>query len=275
MKRILILCWLLAALGASAADVDTVSIYSNAMHRAYKCVVIKPASYKKNKSNSYPTVYLLHGLTGSYRDWVSKAPALKEHVDRNDVLVVCPDGAVSSWYFDSPVDTTMRFETYVAQEIPAYIDAHYRTIRDRSGRAITGLSMGGHGGLFLGMRHSGDFGAIGSMSGALLIEYITAPMYGVSPRLGDTTNKARYHEYSVFGELDKPRRDSQAIILDCGSEDFIVDMSRAAHKRLQELKIPHDYTERPGKHEWPYWNTAIQYQLLFFRNYFNKRNASK
>ena len=272
MKRLLSFLFLLSALSTFAADVDTVSIYSNAMQRAYNCVVIKPASYKKSKA-VYPTVYLLHGLTGSYRDWVSKAPDLKAQVDRNDVIVVCPDGAYSSWYFDSPVDSSMRFETYVAQEIPAYIDAHYRTVRHRSGRAISGLSMGGHGGLFLGLRHSGDFGAIGSMSGALVIEWITAPAYAVDKRLGDTTNKVRYREYSVFGELEKPRSDSQAIILDCGTEDFIVDMSRAAHKRLQELRIPHDYTERPGRHDWPYWNNAVQYQLLFFRNYFNRKKS--
>ncbi|RYE01841.1 MAG: esterase family protein [Sphingobacteriales bacterium] len=270
MTKLFTLFLLFAGLKTFAADVDTVSIYSNAMGRAYKCVVIKPASYKKGKT-AYPTVYLLHGLGGKYSDWVTKAPALKEHADRNDVLVVCPDGAINSWYFDSPVDSTMRFETYVSSEIPAYIDDHYRTIRDRSGRAITGLSMGGHGGLFLGYRHAAAFGAAGSMSGALAVEMIKEPFYGVSKRLGDSSNTARYHEYSIFGILDKAPKDTLALILDCGSEDFIVEMSRAAHKRLQELKIPHDYTERPGGHDWKYWNTAVPYQLLFFRNYFDKK----
>jgi S-formylglutathione hydrolase FrmB len=64
-------------------------------------------------------------------------------------------------------------------------------IKDRRARAITGLSMGGHGGLFLGFRHAGFFGACGSMSGALVVEYITRG-YHVERRLGDTTNKQRY-----------------------------------------------------------------------------------
>ncbi|RYY64565.1 MAG: esterase family protein, partial [Chitinophagaceae bacterium] len=239
------------------------------MNRAYRCVVIKPESYKKGKA-SYPTVYLLHGLGGRYSDWVTKAPELKAAADRLNVLVVCPDGAVNSWYFDSPVDSSARFETYVGSEIPAYIDAHYRSIRERSARAISGLSMGGHGALYIGYRHPATFGAVGSMSGAVQLEYITAPMYGVEKRLGDTSNKARYREYSIFGVLNEKRSDSLALIVDCGTEDFIVEMSRALHKRLQELKIPHDYTERPGRHDWPYWNNAVQYQLLYFRNYFNR-----
>ncbi|RYY38951.1 MAG: esterase family protein [Chitinophagaceae bacterium] len=269
MKQSLFLFALFLSLSSLAAEVDTVTIFSKAMNRSFRAVVIKPDSYQKGKTN-YPTVYLLHGLGGKFSDWVSKAPNLKLHADRNNVLVVCPDGAINSWYFDSPEDSTMRFETYVADEIPAYIDAHYRTIRDRKARAITGLSMGGHGGLFLGYRHANFFGAAGSMSGALMVELIKEPMYGVSKRLGDTTNTARYREYSIFGILDKQPKDTLALILDCGTEDFIVEMSRAVHKRLQELKIAHDYTERPGRHDWQYWNNAIQYQLLFFRNYFGK-----
>jgi S-formylglutathione hydrolase FrmB len=67
----------------------------------------------------------------------------------------------------------MKYETHVATEVPAFIDKQYRTIADRSKRAITGLSMGGHGGLYLGWRHSDFFGACGSMSGAIDISRIT------------------------------------------------------------------------------------------------------
>jgi S-formylglutathione hydrolase FrmB len=61
-------------------------------------------------------------------------------------MIVCPDAAFSSWYFDSPTDTTMRYETNVAFEIPAYVDSVYHTVKDRKARAITGLSRDGHGG---------------------------------------------------------------------------------------------------------------------------------
>ncbi|MDB5196610.1 MAG: XynC protein [Flaviaesturariibacter sp.] len=272
MKKYLFSLFLFIGFQTFAADVDTVSIYSNAMHRAYKAVVIRPDSYKK-KSLSFPTVYLMHGLTGDFSNWIMKVPQLKKYVDDYQLIVVCPDGAYNSWYWDSPVDSTKRFETYVSKEIPAYIEANYRTVQDRRARAITGLSMGGHGGLFLGFRHADYFGACGSMSGALAIELITDKNYGTTKLLGDTTNKQRYRDYSIFGEMEHRPKDTLAIIMDCGTEDFIVEMSRLAHKRMLELKIPHDYTERPGKHDWNYWGTAVQYQLLYFRNYFNKQAA--
>ena len=270
MRQYLLLLLLVVFIKVSfASTVDTVNIYSNSMHKNIKCVVVKPEVAKKG-NEQFPTVYLLHGFSGNYTNWIKQVPQLKKYVDDYKLIVVCPDAAYSSWYFDSPVDSTMRFETFVAQEVPQYIEAHYPAIKDRKARAITGLSMGGHGGLFLGFRHADFFGACGSMSGALVIKYITKG-YDVAKRLGDTLTNAKYYDsLSIMHEMEHYPKDSVAIIMDCGTEDFIISMSRMAHAKMLELKIPHDYTERPGKHDWNYWSTAIQYQLLFFRNYFNK-----
>lgn len=251
-----------------AAVVDTVSIFSKAMNRSRNCVVIVPGK-TKTTTLQYPTVYLLHGFGGNYSNWVQKVSGLTRYADEYNTVIVCPDGEFGSWYFDSPVDSSLRYETYVATEVPQYIEAHYPVIKDRKARAISGLSMGGHGGLFLGFRHADFFGACGSMSGALAIEYITRG-YQVEKRLGDTTNKERYRDYSILKQMEQYPKDSLAIILDCGTEDFIIEMSRMVHQKMLALKIPHDYTERPGKHDWAYWSNAVQYQLLFFRNYFNR-----
>jgi S-formylglutathione hydrolase FrmB len=179
-----------------AAIVDTVEIRSNAMNKSRKCIVITPGKTKKGK-DLYPTVYLLHGFGGNYSNWIKRVPELAAYADEYKTLIVCPDGEFGSWYYDSPIDSTMRYETYVAKEIPAYIEANYPAIKDRRARAISGLSMGGHGGLFLGFRHADFFGACGSMSGALVIEHITRG-FQVERRLGDTANKKRYYEYSIM-----------------------------------------------------------------------------
>lgn len=252
-----------------AAIVDTVEIRSNAMNKTRKCVVITPGNNKKTKE-LFPTVYLLHGYGGNYSNWIRRIPELADYADEYKVVVVCPDGEFGSWYYDSPIDSTLRYETYIAKEIPAYIEAAYPVIKDRKARAISGLSMGGHGGLFLGFRHADFFGACGSMSGALVIEYITRG-FQVEKRLGDTANKQRYYEYSIMKEMENYKKaDSLAIIIDCGTEDFVIEMSREAHKKMLSLKIPHDYIERPGRHDWRYWGNAVQYQLLFFKNYFDR-----
>jgi S-formylglutathione hydrolase FrmB len=239
------------------------------MKKSYKCVVIKPTSYKK-KSNRFPVVYLLHGYGGDFANWVRRVPDLLNLADDNQTIIVCPDGTIGSWYFDSPVDSSMRFETYVGLEIPSYIDLKYRTIADRKHRAITGLSMGGHGALFLAFRHPELFGACGSMSGALDISKITRG-YGMQKILGDTLkNKKYFEDWAVVNVIEKYPKDSLAIIIDCGTEDFILAMSKSTHDKMMKLKIPHDYIERPGKHDWNYWAKAVRYQMLFFKEYFKR-----
>lgn len=275
MKHLSIALLLVLLVGKGySATVDTVSIYSKAMNKSFNCVVIRPG-IDQDKPARLPVIYLLHGYSGNYSNWISKVPQLKTYADEYRLMIVCPDGGFSSWYFDSPVDAAMRYETYIAEEVPAYIDAHYMTINDRRARAITGLSMGGHGGLFLGFRHGARFGACGSMSGGVNLDCCRT-RFDVSKRIGDTTaHAANWKNYSVQGVMEKYAanavKDSLAIIIDCGTEDFFYADNHALHEKMLRLHIPHEYTERPGKHDWDYWANAVQYQLLYFSNYFSKR----
>ncbi len=254
----------------SFAAIDTIQIYSNSMFKKVKCVVITPTNYA-GKTERYPVIYLLHGYSGSYSNWSTMVAGMQKLVDDNNLIIVNPDGAFDSWYFDSPVDLTRRYETNVSTEIPDYIDANYRTIANRNARAITGLSMGGHGGLFLGYRHADKFGACGSMSGALDVSYIRG--YGMEKILGDTNTNAQYYkDWSAINVIDKYPKDSIAMIIDCGTEDRLIYVNRRMHDKLLKQNVPHDYIERPGKHDWPYWANAVKYQVLFFRTFFNKAN---
>jgi S-formylglutathione hydrolase FrmB len=244
------------------------------MHKNVKCVVITPRSYLHNDTR-LPVVYLLHGYSGNYSDWVLKAPDLLKAVDDNGYIVVCPDGAYNSWYFDSPVDTTMKYETDVALEIPAYIDTHYRTIANRAARAITGLSMGGHGALYLAIRHENVFGAAGSMSGGVDIRPFP-DNWDIKKYLGDyPTHAANWNNNTVINLVDTLTNGALSIIFDCGTDDFFIQVNRALHEKLLSEKINHDYTERPGAHNWEYWDNAVQYQLLFFRDYFIRNRVLK
>jgi len=256
-------------LNSNAASVDTISIYSAAMKKESKCVVIKPDSYKKKKNN-YPVVYLLHGHAGWYANWILKVPELKDYADRYNLIIVCPDGYINSWYFDSPIDSSIRYETYIAIEVPAYIDAHYATIKNRKARAITGLSMGGHGSLFLGFRHADIFEACGSMSGGVDLRPFPNN-WEISKRIGDSVScPDNWKNYSVTTVVEKYPKDSIQIIFDCGIDDFFYSVNHALHEKMLKLKIPHMYIERPGMHDWNYWANAVEYQLLFFRKFFDK-----
>lgn len=261
----------------SAATVDSIALPSRAMQKNLTCIVIKPQSYddRNNSTKRYPVVYLLHGYSGWYSNWIIRTPELKDLVDREQVLIVCPDGGYSSWYWDSPVDTASRYETYIATEVPEQIDRLYRTIADRKGRAITGLSMGGHGGIYLGFRHATFYGACGSMSGAVDLSF-SKNKYDIAKRIGDTTShKQNWYDYSAIAAIDAPLKQPLSVIIDCGLDDHLFQANRNLHEKMIRMKIPHDYIERPGKHDWNYWRNAVNYQILFFSRYFQQEAAKK
>ncbi len=271
MKKIeLALISILFSLAGLAATVDTIVVFSEGMHKPINCVLIKPESYKKKKEQ-FPVVYLLHGYSGKYSDWIIKVPALKKIADDYKMIIVCPDGGFSSWYFDSPIDSTYKYESYVAKEVVNFIDKLYRTIPDKNHRAITGLSMGGHGGLFLALRHPDIFGAAGSMSGGVDLAE-SRNRFQIMKRIGDTTiNAQNWHDYSVVNLVENYTNTPVKMIIDCGIKDIFIKGNRQLHQKMLELKIPHDYIERPGEHNWDYWKNAVQYQLYFFRNFFDKK----
>lgn len=137
---------------AYASQVDTLMVYSQSMTKSIPNVVIQPDGYA-NQEEAFPVLYLLHGAGGDFSGWVTSVPKIKEYVDKYNIIIVCPDGASTSWYFDSPIDAKMKYESYVSKELIEAIDAKYNTLATKSGRAITGLSMGGHGALYLAFKH--------------------------------------------------------------------------------------------------------------------------
>lgn len=250
---------------ANAAVVDTVSTYSPSMKKNIKAVVITPDNYANAKE--LPVVYLLHGYSGNYTDWITKAKGFEKNVDLYQMIIVCPDGS-NSWYWDSPMDEMYKYETYVAEELVKWIDKKYKTIKDRKGRAITGLSMGGHGGLYLGFKHQDVFGAAGSMSGGVDIRPFPNN-WDMAARLGKyAEHPENWEKNTVANMLHLLTPNSLSLIIDCGTDDFFFKVNEKLHEQLQLRNIPHDFIARPGAHNWLYWTNAINYQLLFMNTYF-------
>lgn len=249
-----------------AGQTDTILVHSAAMNKDIKCVVIRPAA--SSSSQTWPVVYLLHGYSGNYVQWPTTAPQLQQEADAFGILFVCPDGGFGSWYFDSPVDPKIRYETFVSKELIAYIDGHYPTIPDRAHRAITGLSMGGHGALYLAMHHKELYGAAGATSGG--VDFTPFPdNWDIKKDLGDyNTNKSLWQDHTVLHAVDDLKDGDLKLIFDCGVDDFFLNVNRALHQKLLEKKIAHDYTERPGGHSGTYWHNSIDYQVLFFHKFF-------
>ena len=252
-----------------SAVVDTVTTYSPSMKKQIKAVVIKPNTYSSAKE--FPVVYLLHGYGGNYADWILKAKGFEKAADLHNVMIVCPDGGYSSWYWDSPVDSAYHYETYISQELVQWIDSRYKTIKNKTGRGITGLSMGGHGALYIAFKHQDVYGVAGSMSGGVDIRPFPGN-WEMAARIGAYSEHPEHWEKNtVINMLYLLRPKSLALIIDCGVDDFFYRVNVKLHEDLLLRNIPHDFISRPGAHNWEYWTNAVEYQLLYMNHYFSKK----
>lgn len=284
LKLLIAVFFLLSGLASQAAKVDTLAIPSKAMGKTYNAAVVLPNSYSKSKIK-YPVMYLLHGAYGHFRDWLKSTPnkmTVKDLADQYDIIIVMPEGETFSFYLDSPVNKGSQFETYITNEVVQKIDQTYRTINDKKGRVITGLSMGGHGALYLATKHPDVYAAAGSMSGAVdmgtmkdmgidsaeRIDQLMEPVFGPQGAPREV-----YASHAVLNMVEKMKANALPLIIDCGVNDFLIEPNRELHRRLLYGKVSHDYTERPGAHTWEYWENALPYHVLFFSKVFKANGA--
>ncbi|MBR5102464.1 MAG: esterase family protein [Muribaculaceae bacterium] len=243
------------------------------MHRDINNIVVVPKAYlEPNDTTRYPTLYLLHGATDDYTGW-SKHTDFGEIADTRRLIIVCPDGQ-DSWYFDSPIDSTMQFETYVSKELVDFIDKNYRTFANRQMRAITGLSMGGHGALWIAWRHPDVFASCGSMSGGVDITKFP-DRWQLHKRLGRyAANKKVWEEHSV-ANLVPTLKEGQNIIISVGRQDFFYNVNLALHDSLTKRNIIHTFKTGKGNHSWDYWVKTLKDHLKFFDIAFEKNYTTQ
>ncbi len=267
-KYVSILLALCVVTVARAARIDTVAVHSASMQCEIPALVIVPEAAAEHP---LPVLYLLHGYSGSHTAWQGITD-LRPLSETYSMIIVCPDGE-NSWYWDSPKNPDVRFETFVAAELPAWVDARYPTVARREGRAVAGLSMGGHGALWLSIRHRDVFGAAGSMSGGVDIRPFPDG-WQMKELLGELSeNPEVWDAHTVMTQVDSLRDGDLAIIFDCGYDDFFFGVNTALHEKLRALGIQHDFVIRPGGHNNAYWANSLPYQMLFFQRFFSTAGA--
>src|SRR5688572_9749765 len=140
-----------------SSRVQTVQFESKLVGKTLPYSVLLPVDYNEEsaKAKSYPVLYLLHGLTGHYNNWIEKSK-LTDHAAPYSMIIVTPEGN-DSWYSDSVGTPSDKYETYIINELLPDVQRRYRTIESREGRAIAGLSMGGYGALKFGMKYPQTF----------------------------------------------------------------------------------------------------------------------
>jgi S-formylglutathione hydrolase FrmB len=259
-----------AQTAAPAARIEAVKFESRLIGEPLTYNVVLPPDYDAPQSRAirYPVLYLLHGLAGSSADWVSSKAHLAEDAARHRLIIVTPEGK-NSWYTDSAVAPADKYETYFLTELIPDVEKRYRTLSTRDARAVAGLSMGGYGALKFGLKYPERFILAASMSGALRapswdqndpnlpawIKPSIARVYGPM----DSPTRAANDLFKLFTDLTDERIPALPFFyLDCGTDDFLFDSNRALSELLLRRKIPHEYRQLPGTHNWPYWDSQVQ-----------------
>lgn len=246
--------------GPVGANVSTVRVPSESLGQERAVNILLPADYEK-ATRRYPVLYLLHGLGDDHSAWALMTN-LSGYAAAHAMIIVMPD-AGRSFYVNSAADPKARFEDFIIKDLILYVDSHYRTIPLRRARAVAGLSMGGYGAAFLGLKHYRRFAAIGAFSGALGLsrpDYRPAEerLKELGPLFGPPRSAARA-ERDPFLLLEKvPPAEMPDIYLACGGQDFLIEQNREFVKLLGEKKIAYEYREiSPRVHSWDFWDDHI------------------
>ena len=243
---------------------DERKLASKLMAREMPYRVILPPDYLKNKDERFPVAYLLHGLTGHYNNWTDRTK-LVSYAQKHKFIIVTPEGN-DGWYTDSATVANDKYESYIIKELIPEIDKNYRTLADRKNRVIAGLSMGGYGGLKFGMKYPEMFALAGSFSGALGIASFptsrgAAFAKTIDAIFGPTDSETRKGN-DLFGLAraltPEKTKTLPFLYVDCGTEDFLFQSNRDFIQLLIEKKVPHEFRQLPGAHNWEYWDKQVQ-----------------
>jgi S-formylglutathione hydrolase FrmB len=230
--------------------------HSASLGRDMHYLILMPPAYSEGRR--LPVLYLLHGLYGDYKNWDTKT-RLERIAAAYSFLIVTPD-ANDSWYTNSAANPADKFEDYIAKDLISEIDRKYRTIPQKDGRAVAGLSMGGYGAVKLALKYRDLFAFAGSLSGA----------FNAPQNLDKLRPEFRTKLLEVFGNpgsatrrdndvflLLKHSQDDPYFYLACGTSDFFLETNRALAAQLSKQKIRYEYHETPGDHTWDYWDSEL------------------
>ncbi|WP_232680639.1 alpha/beta hydrolase family protein [Nocardioides sp. R-C-SC26] len=173
-----------------------------------KVHVVLPNGYARHPDRRYPVLYALPGTSNKADVWLNNIDTARLTAGR-PLIVVIPDGTYDGdgggFYTDWVDQTTSRgvanWETFHTRELVGWVDRRFRTVADRSGRAIVGISQGGFGSMSYAARHPARYGAVASFSGAVDIYYGEQCRIGAALLIaGIMTGLNQVQPFAPFGD---------------------------------------------------------------------------
>lgn len=254
-----LLSGIISLLFFSALAQDQCVITSVYLAKPDSIVVYKPDALDANRQ--YPVLYLLHGYSGNYKQW-SKIIDLQQYANQFGWFIVCPDGQYESWYIDSKVNAKSQYASFFFNDLFPYIQKNYPI--NNKNVFISGLSMGGHGALYLFSQHPEMFMAVGSTSGVVDLTQIGFLDSSLEKVLGSkSANRSKWESSSALN-LAENWTIKKPLIVDCGMQDALYNSNLIFKTKLEKLQIPLTFISQPGAHNRAYWAKSIDYHFLFF-----------
>lgn len=272
MTHQLLLAAILVAsrLATAQSRIECSSLDSPILHRAVRYCVMLPPDYEKEAGKKYPVLYFLHGLGENEQTLMRTGGwGLIQDLQRDhkvgDFLMVAPDGRGS--FFINSVDDRVRYGDFLIAEFLPHIETHYRIIRSRKSRGVTGLSMGGYGALRLAFAHPRLFGSVSAQSPALITQtpaQLNADLKNAGPLaqllgsiFGNPIDVVRWKENNPFdlARKNEIQIKTQAIYINCGDQDEYGFANGASqmHRQLAAERVLHEFHLYPGRHNAEYF----------------------
>ncbi len=215
--------------------------------------------------DSLPALIMLHGYSGNYKSWHQLIDAQK-YADKYSFMIICPDGFYDSFYLNSPNKKEMQFARFFFENFIPALKKKYPIYHDKL--FINGLSMGGHGAMYLFLQRPELFCSAGSSSGVLHLRYSGLRNYCLKEHLGDyATHKEEFDAFSAVNMLPVLKGSNKEIIFDCGTSDHLYKANNLFREKCDELGIKATYISQPGKHNAEYWRKSIDYHFDFFSKF--------
>ncbi len=305
LNRVLLFVLLAAMPPESVAqEIRQVEIDAPSVGRKLTYAIALPARYQTG-TDRYPVLYMLHGFSGNFTQW-QRFGATQQATTR-PMIIVMPDGG-NSWFINwarSEGGQQNRWEDFLARDLVQHVDANYRTIPHRAGRALCGLSMGGYGAIVVGLRNPDLYCSLASESGALAFAknsaaalergeslrpatppdtkpsvQVTTPGFSSQAErtpAGDIfltpADCAAHDPYRLV--LTVPRERLPAIFLDCGTDDPFLPQTRELVEILLRNRLPFTYAQSPGDHRREYWQREVGLAITVQSGVFQRALAAQ
>lgn len=252
------------------ARLTELTLHTAAVSGETRVRVLLPADYGSTKRR-YPVLYLLHGALNDEKAWTEQGDA--EAITAGlPLIVVMPDsgqgGGYADW-FNGGVGGPPEWERYHVDQLLPFVDARYRTVARRSGRAVAGLSMGGFGAMSYAARHPDLFAAAAAFSGAVDTNNpLDIAVTGDEPFGPRPTQEIRWRARNPWDLAENLR--GLRLVLRTGDgkpvgdivEDVVHQMNVGFHARLDGFGIAHTWDDYgAGTHTWPYWQKDLRETL--------------